>query len=125
MANARTEFVAALLDATGGAETSEATARLRAALLTFGSETPDNERCAAGVQVSDVAQGAGPSTPVITVGLDRVPLADLLNVAEGCAVPADVQDRFPFLAQGEWDIALRLVTLIITALHTAPAEVPE
>lgn len=120
----RENFIDALL-AVSGREHVDAdtlTASLRESILEFGSETNENVECAENVHLSDVEMFNDWTSRVITVGEKRVPVADIMNFAEGVPVPVEVQEQFPSLSRADWDAALRLVTLVVSALHRSPAE---
>jgi hypothetical protein len=100
------------------------TEELRRRLLDFGSETEDNLACARRVAMAaDTSLGAGPSRGGLaaTVGETGVQIGDVLNVAEGCPIPAQVAENFPGLLQEDWDAMLRLATLLFAAAATASA----
>ena len=100
------------------------TEELRRRLLDFGSETEDNLACARRVAMAaDALPGTGPSRGglAVTVGETGVQVADVLNVAEGCPLPAQVAEYFPEFSQDDWDAVLRLATLLFSAASAASA----
>lgn len=102
--------------------TEARTEDLRRRLLEFGSETEDNLACARRVAMAaDTGPGAGPSRGglAVTVGETGARIVDVLNVAEGCPIPAQVAEYFPDLSQDGWDATLRLATLLFAATSTA------
>lgn len=48
-------------------------------------------------------------------------LSGVLWRAEGCPIPAELQESFPEFRQDQWNAVLRLATLIFTALESEPS----
>ena len=114
------------------------------ALLAFGSETEDNRQCVERIGIRDISpQDATPrtdSTPTDSTRTDStrtdstrtgaalrrsgIPVADLLNAAEGTPLPTQLAEDFPAVTQDDWDAVLRLATLLFVAAESpaAPAE---
>ena len=115
----RARFVNALLEVGNGDDRSsdELATQVRSALLEFGSQTEDNVSCAERTSVLEPTGTEAVPARGLAVGEQGILLADLLNFAEGCDIPEEVRDRYPDLEQDDWDAALRLTTLIVTALQ--------
>ena len=93
-----------------------ATKAFRRALLEFGSETDDNQACAAEIGVSTVRDG-GLRTTGLTLRRKGRLVSQILNDAEGMPVPATVRRRHAGITQQEWDAVLRLATLVFISLE--------
>ena len=91
--------------------------RFRAALLSLGSETDDNTHALAGIRVSEFTSD---SFNLGGLQLARLgaPLSDVLNCAEGCSIPTQVQECYPDLKQCEWDAVLRVATMTLSAFES-------
>lgn len=120
----RARFRAALWAIGENPETAPARlgANVRAALLAFGSKTPDN--LAAAGQL-DVLAEHGPTGR--TVGLclkdSQVLLSEVVWLASGCPIPEQVATGLPELVQAEWDAVLLVAKLVLVALESAsPSE---
>lgn len=90
--------------------------RLRAAFLSLGSDTDDNTQAIECIRVSEFASDS------FTLGglqLARLgaSLSDVLNCAEGCSIPTQVQECYPDLKQCEWDAVLRVATMTLSAFE--------
>ncbi|MEU5876584.1 hypothetical protein [Spirillospora sp. NPDC047279] len=110
----REDFLASLLALAdrSGTSAEELTEAFRAALLAYGSDTDDNRAAAGRLAVQD-ADG----TTALALTPPGVPVADVLNAAEGGEVPSPVREAFPEIDQDGWDAALRVATLVMTALE--------
>lgn len=115
----RARFVSTLLEIGSDDDrlSDELATQLRSTLLEFGSQTEDNVSCAERTTVLEPSGAEAVPARGMAVGEQRILLADLLNFAEGCDIPEEVRDRYPDLEQDDWDAALRLTTLIVTALQ--------
>ncbi|MEV0597623.1 hypothetical protein [Nonomuraea cavernae] len=117
----RARFRATLWAIGGYPETSPALlgANVRAALLAFGSKTPDN--LAAAGQL-DVSAEHGPTGRTVGLCLKRsgLRLSRLLASAEHCDIPVGLLEELPDLTQVEWDATLRMAGLILLALDSEP-----
>ena len=120
-----------LIDATAKAQSSvelkDATQALREALLTFGSETPDNVQCAQHVEFGWVRRRRfGPSDVMgLKIRGKPVLISDLIHAIEDAVVPRKVQRQYPTITADDWAAARRLVTLILLAFqqtHQAPSK---
>ena len=92
------------------------------ALLDFGSETDDNTECVerVGLAMLPELHGSGPAG--VALLHSRIPVADVLNSAEGSPVPDQVTAEFPEVTQEDWDAILRLATLVLVAFQAPPAK---
>lgn len=90
------------------------------ALLDFGSETDDNTECVEriGLAVLPELHGSGPAG--FALRHSRIPVADVLNAAEGSPIPDQVTAEFPEVTQEDWDAILRLATLVLVAFQAPP-----
>ena len=113
------QFISALLaiedlpEATLAALESE----VKSSLLAFGSETGDNVACAERIGVEDLpycdyGRIVGP-----TIKSRHILISDILNNAEGSAIPASLQEQYPELEQDDWNAVLRIATLAFTAFQ--------
>lgn len=101
-------------------------ARLRRALLEFGSETPDNLALAKGLAYrveEDRADGAPTKQgPTVSAGLPL--LSELFWPLEGEPIPSAVAEAHPDLSQERWDDACRMIELILLALEWGAGDEP-
>ena len=88
----------------------------RRALLAFGSETDDNQNCAASIGVSSVGKGKRRMTG-LAVSRTRSLLSEILNSAESIRVPKQVRRQHPEITQREWAAVMRLAALVFVALE--------
>ncbi len=86
---------------------SEQTADLRAALLNFASETPDNRNCAARLEVD---------TSGLKIADRSLSLCDIAHAVEDLPMPEEIKDACPHICERDWDAFTRLTTLIYTLL---------
>ena len=118
--NTRKAFLRSLVRIAGETgkpqSTSGATKAFRRALLDFGSETDDNQACAAEIGVSTVRDGDQQATGLALRRKGRL-VSQILNDAEGMPVPAAVRRRHADITQREWDAVLRLATLVFISLE--------
>lgn len=91
------------------------------ALLDFGSETEDNTECVERVGLARLPQLHGGGQAGFALRRSRIPVADVLNAAEGTPVPDQVTAEFPEVTQEDWDAILRLATLVLVA-YQAPLD---
>jgi len=90
---------------------------LKRAILEYGSATEDNLLC-----IREVEYGVFESS---TTNVERgfklkdsgFSVAEVLNFAEGCSVPSCVQEQFEGITQQDWDVILRLVVLVFSAVE--------
>jgi len=95
-------------------------ARLRLALLEFGSATPDNRSCTGRLEYGQIrpagawaSKGRG-----IKIKSRPIPLSRLTHAIEDMTLPDAVKKRCPKLTERQWDAAMRAVTLILLALES-------
>lgn len=114
------DLVRMLLGARGASAPSDITAGFRKALLTAGSETPDNLAC-----VEHLEYGTVPGPPYAPerersglkiTGTD-VLVSDVARRIEDTPVPASVAGDFPELTPEQWSAATRVITLLLGALE--------
>ncbi|WP_073485694.1 hypothetical protein [Streptoalloteichus hindustanus] len=91
-------------------------------LLDYGSQTEDNQSCVERIGVCEEVSRDGSRVRRLGLRSIGVPAADLLNAAEGVEVPESVRAEFPDVGQADWDAALRLATLVLTALEARVGE---
>ena len=89
-------------------------------LLDFGSETDDNTECVQRVGLGVLSQLYGSGPAGFALRHSRIPVADVLNAAEGAPVPDQVTAEFPEVMQEDWDAILRLATLVLVAFQAPP-----
>ncbi len=100
------------------ADLGPATARLRDALLAVGSETPDNLDCVNRIVFGAVADSDEPVTWLGPMIADKpILLSDILWALEAGPVPESVRERIPGLEDEDWDAAIRIIMLIMSALE--------
>jgi hypothetical protein len=112
----RTQFMDALScisEGSSGAE--ELTANLRAALLDFGSETPDNLDCAKRIEVGAVDTEIGMYIGLKLRGREAL-LSDVAHMVEDGPMPGSLKSAFPELTESDWNAFSRLTTLIYILL---------
>lgn len=114
------DLVRMLLGARGTSASADITIRFREALLTAGSETPDNLAC---VQHLEYGKVPGPSyapererSGLKITGTDIL-VSDLAWRVEDTPVPASVADDYPELTTEQWSAATRVITLLLGALE--------
>ncbi|QUQ68699.1 hypothetical protein [Kutzneria sp. CA-103260] len=90
------------------------------AVLDFGSDTDDNTECVERVGPALLPQLHGSGPAGFTLRHSRIPVADVLNAAEGTPVPDHVTAEFPEVTQEDWNAILRLATLAFVAFQTPP-----
>ncbi|MEI8043684.1 MAG: hypothetical protein WCL11_19905 [Verrucomicrobiota bacterium] len=93
-----------------------ATRAFRKALLDFGSETEDNQSCAAEIGVGTVRGRDRCATGLALQRYGRL-VSQVLNDAEGTPVPEAVRKHQAGITQQEWDAVLRLATLVFISLE--------
>lgn len=92
--------------------TTELTGNLRAALLDYASETPDNRDAAARVEVGLVGSTIGPKLVGQTLLLSGV-----AHALEEVDLPRALKQSLPTLSEKDWEAFTRLTTLIYTLLE--------
>lgn len=85
----------------------EQTADLRAALLNFASETPDNRNCAARLEVD---------TSGLKIADRSLSLCDIAHAVEDLPMPEGIKNACPDISEHDWDAFTRLTTLIYALL---------
>ena len=93
-------------------------ARFRAAFLSLGSETEDNCQALRHITVSEFGSESDFALGGLQLARAGVPLSQVLNCAEGCPIPMQVQERYPDLEQNEWDAVLRVATMTLLAFES-------
>jgi len=76
--------------------------------LDYGSDTTDNLAC---IDRLTLGESDGSFSLILKSG---ELVSDILNTAEGCNIPQQVQDSYPNLTQEQWDAVLRLSTIVLT-----------
>ncbi|WP_216209334.1 DUF433 domain-containing protein [Amycolatopsis aidingensis] len=116
---AKDRFLAALhaIRANGDTPTSSLTGELTDALLAYGSETEDNVAAVGRIGVRDVPlfgdrRAVGPA-----IKDHGILVSDILNRAEESEIPDPVRESYPELDRSDWQAALRLATLVMTAIE--------
>ncbi|WP_101379481.1 hypothetical protein [Kitasatospora sp. GP30] len=89
-------------------------------LLAFGTETPENLAAAAQLDVAAEEDDFGRSDLGLCLKDYAVRLDHVLWLADGADIPEQVQERWPGLPQQEWDCALRVAKLVLSALGSPP-----
>ncbi|TQE37566.1 hypothetical protein Sipo8835_07555 [Streptomyces ipomoeae] len=114
------DLVQMLLGARGTSAPADITTGFRKALLTAGSETPDNLAC---VQHLEYGTVPGPSyapererSGLKITGTDIL-VSDLAWRIEDTPIPASVADDHPELTTEQWSAATRVITLLLGALE--------
>ncbi|MFC9237901.1 hypothetical protein ACFTZK_15820 [Streptomyces decoyicus] len=97
----------------------ELTAQLRAALLNFASETPDNKDAAQRIAVQQT--GEPRQGPRLCLGRSGLAFAEVVLSAGGCPVPSCVLEEFPDLTQDEWNAVIHVTGLTLMAFEPEPA----
>ena len=97
--------------------------KLRAALLEFGSHTPDNE---AAMTTLGLLEGAASETdkwregPRLCIGATKMPFDDFLYMLEDSVVESgvsqEVRDAFPGVSAQEFAAAMRVLYLLLALL---------
>ena len=97
------------------------TEQLRCNLLLHGSSTDDNLACVEQLDVGVVREDWGTTAVGIRIGsLNRL-VSNVLWHAEGCPVPDRLREAIPKITQEQWDVCLRLVTLLLTTFEAKVA----
>ena len=91
----------------------------RKSFLRQGFNTYDNKECMNHIAVGRTVDGTDLRQPIIgylfpDLGLN---LTDVMNTAEGCAIPDEVRESYPNLTQGHWDATLRMATMFFVTLQ--------
>lgn len=96
----------------------EATDRLRAALLAYGSRTEDTLACVEHIEVDEIrASFHGARTFFgVTIRGKSLPLGDIIWALEGTPIPDAIRDEFPNLTETAWSACMRFTTLLLSAL---------
>ncbi|MFJ5953327.1 hypothetical protein [Streptomyces noursei] len=96
----------------------ELTAQLRAALLDFASETPDNKEAAQRIAV--LHTGEPWKGPRLCLSRSGLALAKVALSADGCPVPSRVWQELPDLTHDEWNAVVHVVGLTLMAFEADP-----
>ena len=102
----------ALLDtlrrlAEGNDNNEHLTKSLHDALLSFGSETPDNSSCVNRIEVGSVGNNRG-----LKLRNQNILLSELAYELENTPMPEKVKEAFPNIIEEDWDAFMRLTTLL-------------
>lgn len=114
------DLVRTLLGAGGTSDPADITTGFRKALLTAGSETPDNLAC-----VQHLEYGTVPGPPYaperersgLKIAGTDILVSDLAWRIEDTPIPASVTDDHPELTAEQWSAATRVITLLLGALE--------
>lgn len=87
---------------------------LRAALLDFGSETPDNVNCASRIEVGTVETGRG-----LKFKDKHLLLSEFAYQLEDAPMPDSVKRALPEVTEQDWDAFMRFTVLLYLALEPA------
>jgi hypothetical protein len=120
---AKKDFLSSLLAVAHQVSTSavDLNTEFRQTLIAFGSATGDNISAVDRVMVREIETGSKRRRAIgLAVGPNRVPMGEVLNVAEGSDIPPGVREAFPELQQADWDAVLRVATLVFIALESDP-----
>ena len=94
------------------------TREFRRALLDHGSETPDNLDAAQKIDVGSLEEGRPCHLRGFRIARTGDSVTSILNHIEGTTMPADLQDAFPKLTQEDYDAAIRVAVLCLTAFES-------
>jgi hypothetical protein len=84
--------------------------------LNFGSETPDNMKCAKNVEYG---QGRDKSSKSgLKIKKKNLFLSDIMYAIEDMDLPKEVKAEYPKLTANEWEAATRMITMILIALES-------
>lgn len=97
------------------------TAALRTAFLNHGSSTPDNLSGTERVEIGAIQDSGLENTTGLRLVSNHASLSAVLNVMEGTPIPPQVTEMMPTLQQEDFDAALRIATLCLTALENSPS----
>ncbi|MBZ3906189.1 pentapeptide repeat-containing protein [Streptomyces griseiscabiei] len=114
------DLVRMLLGARGTSAPADVTTGFRKALLTAGSETPDNLAC-----VEHLEYGTVPGPPYapereragLRIAGTDILVSDVAARIEDSPVPPSVAEHFPELTPERWSAATRVITLLLGALE--------
>ena len=88
------------------------TKNLHDALLSFGSETPDNLSCVNRIEVGSVGNNRG-----LKLRNQNILLSELAYELENMPMPEQVKEAFPNIIEEDWDAFTRLTTLLYITLE--------
>ena len=102
----------ALLDALrrladGNDNNEHLTKNLHDALLSFGSETPDNLSCVNNIEVGSVGNNRG-----LKLRNQNIFLSELAYELENTPMPEQMKEAFPKVIGEDWEAFMRLTTLL-------------
>ena len=116
----RTQLLDALMKITDShTSDEELTTGLHAAVLAFGSETPDNLNCVKRIEVGRVGDKTG-----LKVHGPEVLFADMAHVIEDEPMPEALKAAFPDITEHDWEAFTRLTTLIYILLSRTSSPKP-
>jgi len=120
VAIARERFLEVLASIAAGSNSPDAlTDKLRAALLDFASETPDNCSAAERLEVGLVGSTVGPK-----LAGPSLLLSDIAHAVEDLPLPGALKESFPDISERDWDAFTRLTTLVYTLLSCNLQTIP-
>lgn len=88
------------------------------ALLDHGSETPDNLDATKRIDVGPLEVDRLSHLQGFRIATTGDSVTSILNRIEGSAMPDDLQEAFPNLSQEDYDAALRVAVLCLTAFES-------
>ena len=97
----------------------EYTRRFRKVFLAYGSETDDNLDAVGRIDVGELRD----IRPAFVTGLRSsgagYSISEVLNTIEGDPIPESIREEMPELTQEDYDAALRIAVLCLTAFENA------
>lgn len=116
----RTRFLEALSAiVTSDRSTRDLTDTLRAALLDYASETPDNLDAAGRIEVGSVGATAG-----LKLAGKSVLLSDVAHALEDRPLPEALKQSLPAMSEKDWEAFTRMTTLLYTLLSPQISDDP-
>ncbi|MDB4474608.1 DUF433 domain-containing protein [Opitutaceae bacterium] len=93
------------------------TADFRRALLDHGSETPDNLDAIQRIDVGSLEEDRQAHLRGFRIAKTGDAVTNILNHLEGASMPEEVKESFPELTQEDYDAAIRVTVLCLTAFE--------
>lgn len=100
--------------ATGPLDPKALTFELRAVLLAYASETPDNVDCAKRVGVEKIGAKTG-----LALSEQKLLLEDIAHRVEDNPMPENLKEAYPHISEEDWSAFTRMTTLIYLLLGHA------
>lgn len=100
------------------------TAAFRSALLDYGSHTPDNVAAIERIEIGPLEDETSAQTTGLRLASTGASLATILNVLEDAPIPPAVAESLPNLTPDDYESALRVVTLLLTAIENRSTPTP-